>query len=201
MFRRLGLTRDATIASDRATSSEPVAAVPASFVIDRSGSSPAGERWRLEELHRHFALELAASTSLNTRGTQLAALSGVVIALLGTGAKDRVLGCWTIAVLGLAGAFLLLAAGAAVWAVYPQSQWRADLFDLIDALRQPVPAVENEVQPPAEVANSLLLMVEHQRSTNEDKGLRMRMAYAALLVGLGLSSMAIAFLLRATPAT
>jgi hypothetical protein len=189
----LGLRRDKEIEED---SPRKLAA---------ASGGPIAEQWRLDELHRHFALELGASTSLNTRGTQLAALTGVIIGLLGTVAKDRELTCLTWLLLATAGIGLAVAAAAAIGAVYPHSKWRKDLHPLVLALSAEISVSEHDgsriAQPIPGVVSRLLTMVETQRHTNETKARRMRFAYLGLALGLGASAAAVVALLLADPAS
>lgn len=169
--------------------------------VETRGNATA-EQWRLDELHRHFALELGASTSLNARGTQLAAFAGVIIGLLGALAKDRDLGCLAWAVLIVAGLVLLIAAAIAVTAVYPQSRWRGHLQQAVLALRGRVEVTANDPHkacPIPEVVDNMLCMVELQRHTNEKKARLMRWAYLTLGVGLAMSAVAVGVLLAAEP--
>ena len=154
------------------------------------------ERWRIEELHRYLSLELAESDSVNTRATQLAALTGVTTALIGTIAKDREITWLTGLTLVLATLALLVAAGTALCAAYPRRPWRRVLSGVPDRFAS-VPARE----PTRSTLAALLEMIRLQMEVNDSKVKLMNTAYVAFGVGLVLSAVAIGLLLAGDPAT
>jgi cation transporter-like permease len=139
---------------------------------------------RRAQIQSLLEVELAGSGSLNARGTTLAGLVGATIPLVANFAGTWLDAKWrlsntvrdTLTVLlipSLAG----LAASAlfALTAVWPFSQWRPQLQELVGKLGAPADArAETQL---------LLEALEHQRAKNEQKARRMRWSYLLLIAG------------------
>jgi hypothetical protein len=156
---------------------------------------------RREQIRSLLEVELAGSGSLNARGTTLAGLVGATIALVANFAATWLDAKWRLSstaetaikvllIASLAG----LAASAlfALTAVWPFSQWRPQLYNLVDQLR-------NHAEARAET-QLLLETLEHQRAKNEQKARRMRWSYLLLIVGaLLVVAQAATFAIAANP--
>lgn len=133
-----------------------------------------------------FDLELSGSSSLNTRGSQLAGLTAVTLALLANfattwrdktkwelaGAADVLL----VVASATGGGLLLFSIMFCVYAVLPRSGWRQELVFLIKAF--------DRADAAAERARLLLTMADIQRVTNEGKARCMRSAYVTFGIGI-----------------
>jgi hypothetical protein len=139
-------------------------------------------------------MELAGSGSLNTRGSQLAGLTGATVALVATAAPkwfDEVSGDTEIAVaisLGLALLFLLLSIYVAIFAVLPTSRWRKGLERILRedlaAVDGAVPETKSENDVRQQMLAQYLDMADKQRIRNHRKADDMLWAYCLFFAGV-----------------
>jgi hypothetical protein len=143
----------------------------------------------LSESKALFDMELGGSGSLNTRGTQLAGLTGATIALVATLA-DKWLSStggstrgWLGALILVSMASLFLAMYCAVFAVLPTSRWRGTLATVLgDDLAASDPVGRDALC--RALAGRYLSMAEDQRARNQAKADDMLLAYAFLATGV-----------------
>ena len=145
----------------------------------------------LSESKQLFNMELSGSGSLNTRGTQLAGLTGATVALVATLA-DKWLTATNGATQVLLGGLIIVAMvslfGAmycAIFAVLPTSTWRTALAETLSndlASIDPSP-VQSETLSRS-MAQAYLTMAEDQRVRNQAKADDMLLAYGFLALGV-----------------
>lgn len=150
----------------------------------------AGAEVALAQTKALLDMELAGSGSLNSRGTQLAGLTGATIALVATVAEkwlgeiDGDTRTWITILVVAAMIALFMAMYFAVFAVLPTSRWRGELEQ---ALHQDL-AVDNGAAShedlQRELAQRYLSMAEHQRVRNHRKAQDMLLSYATLVLGV-----------------
>lgn len=146
---------------------------------------------RQVELKAWLETELQGSTSLNARGTTLAALVGATIALVAGfastwldpkwGFSDQMQILLTV-LLGVALMALGLSGLFALFAVWPSSKWRGQLEEIVPTLAGAV-----EAEPGEQVRRYVQLTLETlelQRVRNERKAQLMRFSLRLLAIGV-----------------
>jgi hypothetical protein len=147
--------------------------------------------WRQVELKAWLETELQGSSSLNARGTTLAALVGATIALVAGFASTWLDPEWGLSdgvevFLTVLLAIALLALGLsglfAFFAVYPVSKWRGQLEEIVPTLAGNVEADRHKQV--RRYAQLTLETLELQRTRNDRKARHMRISLVLLIAGV-----------------
>ena len=141
----------------------------------------------LAESKQLMDMELSGSGSLNTRGTQLAGLTGATIALVATlsekwlsatGGSTRT---WLGALVIVSMVALFGAMYCAIFAVLPTSKWRQSLANTLqNDLANPTPDPIEKEALSRSMAQAYLAIAEEQRVRNQAKADDMLLAYGHL---------------------
>lgn len=145
----------------------------------------------LAESRQLMDMELSGSGSLNTRGTQLAGLTGATIALVATlsekwlnatGGSTR---AWLGALIVVSMLALFGAMYCAIFAVLPTSKWRGALATALndDLATETADPVDREALSRS-MAQVYLAIAEEQRVRNQAKADDMLLAYGFLALGV-----------------